>query len=59
MDAGLEAAQHTNIASTWSGVAGSVVTATYDLVAEICHTPLFGELQATSFADTQSKVDGT
>ncbi|WP_019157829.1 AbiTii domain-containing protein [Brevibacterium senegalense] len=46
-------------ASIWAGIAGQVVAAIYDMVAEIYHELLFSELQATLFADTQSKVDGS
>lgn len=51
--------QQAHIASTWAGIAGQVVAAIYDMVAEIYHELLFSELQATLFADTQSKVDGS
>lgn len=43
----------------WSGIAGQVVAATYDMVSEIYHELLFSELQATLFADTQGRVDGS
>lgn len=42
----------------WSGICGQVVATTYDLVMEIYHELLFSELQASLFADTQTKVDG-
>lgn len=51
--------QQARTASTWAGIAGQVVAAIYDMVAEIYHELLFSELQATLFADTQSKVDGS
>ncbi|WP_167349071.1 hypothetical protein [Pseudoclavibacter helvolus] len=50
---------HAQAVSTWSGIAGQVVAVTYDMVAEIYHELLFSELQATLFADTQARVDGT
>lgn len=45
--------------STWSGICGQVVATTYDMVAEIYHELLFSELQATLFANTQERVDGS
>lgn len=52
-------ASHATVVGVWSGIAGQVVAATYDLVAEIYHELLFSELQATLFADTQVLVDGS
>lgn len=52
-------AQHANAAGTWSGICGQVVAPAYDMVAEVYHELLFSELQATLFADTQTKVDGS
>ena len=46
-------------AGTMSGICGQVVATVYDMVAEIYHELLFSELQATLFADTQTKVDGS
>lgn len=46
-------------ASTWAGISGQVVAVIYDMVAETYHELLFSELQATLFADTQGKVDGS
>lgn len=46
------------VVSIWSGIAGQVVAATYDMVVEIYHELLFSELQATLFTDTQGVVDG-
>ncbi|MCV7382398.1 hypothetical protein [Mycolicibacter longobardus] len=43
----------------WSGISGQVVATIYDIVVEIYHALLFSELQATLFADTQTKVDGS
>ncbi|WP_449281356.1 AbiTii domain-containing protein [Leucobacter sp.] len=51
--------QQARNASVWAGIAGQVVAVIYDMVAEIYHELLFSELQATLFADTQSKVDGS
>lgn len=45
--------------AAWSGVSGQVVATIYDMVVEIYHELLFSELQATLFADTQTKVDGS
>lgn len=42
----------------WSGICGQVVATIYELVMEIYHELLFSELQASLFADTQTKVDG-
>jgi hypothetical protein len=42
-----------------SGICGQVVATVYDMVAQIYHELLFSELQATLFADTQTKVDGS
>lgn len=50
---------HTTAAATWSGIRGQVVATIYDMVVEIYHELLFSELQATLFADTQTKVDGS
>lgn len=44
---------------TWSGISGQVVATVYDMVAEIYHELLFSELQATLFADTQTRIDGS
>jgi AbiTii len=44
---------------TWSGICGQVVATVYDLVTEIYHELLFSELQASLFADTQERVDGS
>lgn len=52
-------ASHANVAGIMSGVCGQVVAAVYDFVAEIYHELLFSDLQATLFADTQTKVDGS
>lgn len=45
--------------STMSGISGQVVATVYDMVAEIYHELLFSELQASLFADTQTRVDGS
>ncbi|MDG4666057.1 hypothetical protein [Mycobacterium sp. 236(2023)] len=45
--------------ATWSGICGQVVATIYDMVMEIYHALLFSELQATLFADTQIRVDGS
>lgn len=50
--------QHARTAGMWAGIAGQVVVAIYDMVAEIYHELLFSELQASLFAETQSMVDG-
>ena len=52
-------AGHARNAGTMSGICGQVVATVYDMVAEIYHELLFSELQATLFADTQTKVDGS
>lgn len=52
-------AQHAQVAGTWSGISGQVVATVYDMVAEIYHELLFSELQATLFADMQTRVDGS
>lgn len=44
---------------TWTGICAQVVAAIYDVVAEIYHELLFSELQASLFADTQEKIDGS
>lgn len=44
---------------TWTGICGQVVTTVYDMVAEIYHELLFSALQASLFADTQGKIDGS
>jgi hypothetical protein len=49
----------TSVVATWSGISGQVVATIYDMVVEIYHELLFSELQATLFADTQTKVDGS
>ncbi|WP_234784644.1 hypothetical protein [Mycolicibacter heraklionensis] len=41
-----------------SGICGQVVATIYDMVVEIYHELLFSELQATLFAETQTRVDG-
>jgi hypothetical protein len=51
--------QYTNVVATWSGICGQVVATIYEVVVEIYHELLFSELQATLFADTQTKVDGS
>ncbi|MFF3624941.1 hypothetical protein [Streptomyces sp. NPDC002467] len=45
--------------SKWTGICGQVTATVYDMVAEIYHELLFSELQASLFADTQEKVDGS
>ncbi|MFD3334665.1 hypothetical protein ACFWV1_18705 [Streptomyces sp. NPDC058700] len=44
---------------TWAGICAQVVATVYDMVAEIYHEMLFSELQASLFADTQEKIDGS
>jgi AbiTii len=51
-------ASHTSAAAIWSGIRGQVVGTVYNMIVEIYHELLFSELQATLFADTQTKVDG-
>lgn len=43
----------------WIGICGQVVATVYNMVTEIYHELLFSELQASLFADTQEKVDGS
>ena len=43
----------------WTGICGQVVATVYDLAVQIFHELLFSELQATLFADTQTRVDGS
>jgi hypothetical protein len=50
---------YANNLGTWTGICGQVVATIYDMVAEIYHELLFSELQASLFADTQGKVDGS
>lgn len=50
---------HANTAALWSGIRGQVVATVYNMIVEIYHELLFSELQATLFADTQTKVDGS
>lgn len=45
--------------STWAGICGQVVATVYGMVTEIYHELLFSELQASLFASTQKKVDGS
>ncbi|MER5494979.1 AbiTii domain-containing protein [Streptomyces sp. NPDC002454] len=45
--------------STSTGICRQVIATVYDMVSEIYHELLFSELQASLFADTQSKVDGS
>lgn len=45
--------------ATLSGISGQVVATIYDMVVEIYHELLFSELQASLFADTQTRVDGS
>ncbi|MFJ3861917.1 hypothetical protein ACIPRL_37600 [Streptomyces sp. NPDC090085] len=45
--------------STSTGICRQVIATVYDMVAEIYHELLFSELQASLFADTQAKVDGS
>lgn len=52
-------ASHANAAGTLAAVCGQVVATVYDMVAEIYHELLFSELQASLFADTQTRVDGS
>jgi hypothetical protein len=52
-------ASTTKVIATWSGISGQVVATIYDIVVETYHELLFSELQATLFADTQTKVDGS
>lgn len=47
------------IFGTWTGICGQVVATVYDIVSEIYHELLFSEIQASLFADTQKKVDGS
>lgn len=42
-----------------SAICGQVVATVYDFVAEIYHELLFSDLQASLFADTQARVDGS
>jgi AbiTii len=42
-----------------SGICGQVVATVYDMVVEIYHELLFSELQASLFAETQTRVDGS
>lgn len=49
---------HAGQVAQWSGICGQIVATIYDLVMEIYHELLFSELQASLFADTQTKVDG-
>lgn len=44
---------------TWIGICGQVVATVYNMITEIYHELLFSELQASLFADTQEKVDGS
>ncbi|MBK9726449.1 MAG: hypothetical protein IPO89_15830 [Actinomycetales bacterium] len=46
-------------AGVFSGICGQVVATVYDMVAEIYHELLFSELQASLFAETQMRVDGS
>ena len=55
----LRIGSHTTAVATWSGICGQVVATIYDMVVEIYHELLFSDLQATLFADTQTKVDGS
>ncbi|MFF7967068.1 hypothetical protein ACFZC3_17115 [Streptomyces sp. NPDC007903] len=45
--------------SKLTGICGQATATVYDVVAEIYHELLFSELQASLFADTQEKVDGS
>lgn len=49
---------HADAVGMCSGILGQVVATVYDMVAEVYHELLFSELQATLFADAQTKVDG-
>ena len=48
---------HSHALGIWSGICKQVVATIYDMLVEIYHELLFSELQATLFADTQTKVD--
>lgn len=52
-------AAQTRTVGTLSGICGQVVATVYDFVSEIYHELLFSELQASLFADTQARVDGS
>ncbi|WP_367200971.1 hypothetical protein [Clavibacter michiganensis] len=52
-------ASHAATVGLWLGIAGQVIAAIYDIVAKIYHELLFSELQATLFADTQVRIDGS
>lgn len=52
-------AGHARVAGDMSGICGQVVATVYDMVADIYHELLFSELQASLFADTQRKIDGS
>jgi hypothetical protein len=56
-DARIINAAHT--LAIWTGISGQVVATVYDMVTEIYHELLFSELQASLFAATQEKVDGS
>ena len=47
------------IIGVWGGIRGQVVATVYDIMVEIYHELLFSELQASLFADTQTRVDGS
>lgn len=49
---------YSEIIGVWSGICGQVVGTIYDIVVEVYHELQFSQLQATLFADTQTKVDG-
>ncbi|MBP5877385.1 hypothetical protein F3K37_23840 [Streptomyces sp. LBUM 1477] len=51
--------QSSNNLGTWIGICGQIVATVYDMTTEIYHELLFSELQASLFADTQKKVDGS
>jgi hypothetical protein len=51
--------QQARLLSVWTGISGQVVATVYDLVSEIYHELVFSDLQATLFADTQARVDGS
>ncbi|MFG2737937.1 hypothetical protein ACGFX7_24330 [Streptomyces harbinensis] len=51
--------QSSTVVGTWAGICGQVVAVVYDVITEIYHELLFSELQASLFADTQKKVDGS
>ncbi|MGX1513824.1 AbiTii domain-containing protein [Streptomyces collinus] len=51
--------QSSNNFGTWIGICGQIVATVYDMITEIYHELLFSELQASLFADTQKKVDGS